>query len=374
MPEYLFRDTPPIPVEIACSEGSYLIDSKGRRYLDLKMGWCVGNAGWNRKEILGALRRFRGPTYVSPDSYSYPRWDELARRLVSIFPGKRATCFRATGGTEAVELALKISTAHNRRKRFMAFYDAYHGQSLACMGLVGLHEKVFGSALDCVRLEAKDWERTTEQAVREILKEDVCAFISEPIITNLGVAVPPKSFFEEVQRACRDTDTVFIMDEVATGFGRTGKWFGCGHYGLRPDIITVAKGFSSGYEAIGAAIAVPDVAESMRFDFSNYSTFGWLPISTEAALANMAYMKKHKLVEKSAKSGKYLAKRISEFSAPEGRGLCLGFDTGNPHVARDCFRDGLVIASFGKRAMLFPALDVSRADMDKGLGIIRKHL
>jgi len=307
-------------------------------------------------------------------SYSYQRWEDLAKRLVSLLPDKSGTCFRATGGTEAVEIALKISRAYNKREKFIAFKDAYHGQSFGCMGLVGLHEQKFGPYPNSyIRLEIGSWEKATEIAVKEIKKGDVSAFISEPIICNLGVVVPPKSFFESIQEACKETDTVFIMDEVATGFGRTGKWFGFEHYNLKPDIITIAKGFSSGYGVIAATIASPQIAESMRFDFSNYSTFGWLPISVESALANIEYIQKHGLVEKSEKSGRYLMKKLNEFCHPEGRGLCIGFDMKNSDIEKKCLEYGLLITTLNNRTALFPALDVSRKEIDSAIAIIRKN-
>ncbi len=383
MEEYLFRYGSHGNMDIVDSEGSYLIGKNGKKYLDFVMGWCVGNVGWNKKAIMGAVRSFKGPTYVSP-YYKYDKWDILAKKLVDLMPDKNYTCFRATGGTEAVELALKIAKAYNHREKFIAFKSAYHGQSFACMSLVAIHEHEnnFGPFPDSyIHLEAENWEKTTEKAVNTIKKGDVCAFISEPIICNLGVIMPPKSFFEEVYKTCKETDTVFIADEVASGFGRTGKWFAFEHYNLKPDIVTIAKGFSSGYGAIGAAIATKEVAESMRFDFSNYSSFGWLPIETETAIANIGYMEKNNLVKKSEESGKYLMKKLSEFCEPEGRGLCVGFNTKNENIREECLNDGLIISTtavrnsriYKNRVMLFPALDVSKKEIDEAVNIIKKH-
>ena len=373
MYEYLFRDTPPTPIDVVNAEDHHIITSDGKKYLDFEMGWCVGNAGWNKKTIKQAIQSFSGPTYVRP-TYKYKRWNELAKILVSLMPDKNNTCFRATGGTEAVELALKISRAYNKRKKFIAFYDAYHGQSFSCMGLVGLHEEKFGPyPKDYIRLKTKDWEETTELAVNAINKKDICAFIAEPIICNLGVIVPPKSFFEQVCNACKETDTLFIADEVATGFGRTGKMFAFEHFGIEPDIITIAKGFSSGYTPIAATIAKKNISESMRFDFSNYSTYGWHPLSVECAISNIEYLKKNNLVEKSKKSGNYLMQRLSEFCEPEGKGLCVGFDIKNQNIEQDCLNDGLIITTLYDRASLFPSLDIGEKEIDKAVDIIRNN-
>jgi acetylornithine/succinyldiaminopimelate/putrescine aminotransferase len=361
--EFLFRATPPIPIDVVDSEGSYLVDRTGKKYLDFVMGWCVGNVGWKKSELLKVIKSYDGPEYVTPD-YQYNRWEVLAKSLVSLMPDKNYTCFRATGGTEAVELALKAAKSFNRREKFIAFGDAYHGQSFACMSLVRIadHDSHFGPfPSNFIQIKAGDWDAASKEAVKLIKKGDVCAFISEPIICNLGVLVPPKSFYEEIYKACKDSGTVFISDEVATGFGRTGKWFGFEHYGIKPDIVVVAKGFSSGYGAIGSAIVKREIAESMRFSFSNYSTYGWHPFSTEAAIANISYIKEKGLVERSEKSGAYLIKKLAEFCAPEGKGLCVGFGLKNQNYGTDCRKDGLIISAFDGRACLFPALDVKTA-------------
>jgi acetylornithine/succinyldiaminopimelate/putrescine aminotransferase len=370
--ERLFRDSPAIDLEVIGSKDSYIITKDNKKYLDFLMGWCVGNIGWNKKDIIKKIKSFDGPSYVLPD-YKYERWDILAEKLISLMPNKEGTCFRATGGTESVELALKISKAYNKRKKFIAFNNAYHGQSFACMALVGLHEQKFGPYPDdYIRLPI-DWDKAQDIAIKNIMKKDVCAFISEPIICNLGIIVPPKSFFESISEACKKTDTLFIIDEVATGFGRTGKWFGFEHYGLTPDIITIAKGFSSGYAPIGAAIANPKVSESMRFDFSNYSTFGWQPLSIETAIANIDYIKKNSLVEKAEKSGVYITKVLSEFCKPEGKGLCIALDTNNNNIREDCLNEGLIVSSFDNRLLMFPALDVKKKEIDKAVDIIKNN-
>ncbi|MBI4167922.1 MAG: aspartate aminotransferase family protein [Candidatus Aenigmarchaeota archaeon] len=371
MPEYVFRYAAPY-LEVAGSKDSYIISKNGQKYLDFLMGWCVGNAGWNKKTITDSIRRFKGPTYVSP-TYNYGRWEELGKKLVSLTE-LDATCFRATGGTEAVELALKISKAYNRRKNFIAFKNAYHGQSFACMALVGLHANKFGPYPDdYVRINLGKWDKVTDTVVNAILRKGVCAFISEPIICNLGVIVPPKSFFESVREACDETNTVMIIDEVATGFGRTGEWFGFQNYGIKPDIITVAKGFSSGYAPIGAAVADAKISESMRFGFSNYSTFGWQPLAVETAMANINYMEKNKLIDKSKRSGEYLMNRLAEFCEPQGKGLCVGFNVKNENIKKDCRDNGLLIDAFDGRSVLFPALDVSKNEIDKAVEIIKKN-
>ena len=369
MPEYLFRDQPPDRLNVSGSKGSYVL-ANGKKYLDFGMGWCVGNSGWGNAAIEGSFRKFRGPVYVTPTA-EYEGWERLSSQLVSLMPDKGMTCFRSTGGTEAVEVALKASRAFNRRKKFMAFQNAYHGQSLACLGLVGIHEDKFGPYPDdYVRLPS-DWKKALEMAISKIRKREICAFISEPIIANQGVRVPPEGFLKEIREECERTDTVFIMDEVATGFGRTGKWFGFEHFGLEPDIVTVGKGFSSGYAPIGATIAREGIAEKMKFPFSVYSTFGWHPLSVEASIANIKYIRKKGLVENSRRMGEYLAGKLAEFR-PEGKGLCVGFDQKNSDFEKDCLEQGMIVYSFNTKVVLFPSLEVSKKEIDRAVEIIKE--
>lgn len=371
MSEYLFRYSEP-KIRVASAKGTCVIAEDGKEYLDFKAGWCVGNAGWNNEEIMKAIREFNGPVFVNITEY-YERWETLAEKLVSLMPNRNYTCFRGTGGTEAVELSLKIAKAYNRRKKFVAFNDAYHGQSFAAMALVGLHEDRYGPyGNNYVRI-GTEWEKATKEALKAIRSENVCAFISEPIICNLGVIVPPKEFMREVREACSDTNTVFIMDEVMTGFGRTGKWFGFEHHKLEPDVITIAKGFSGGHGVISAAIAKKEIAESMDFYFSNASTFGWQPLSVEAAIANISYIEKKRLVEKSRENGEYFMKRLLEFTGVRGKGLCIAAKA-KTGTAAQCLEDGLIVGDLGKSILLCPPLEVTRKELDEAMEILQKNV
>ncbi|MFA6269207.1 MAG: aminotransferase class III-fold pyridoxal phosphate-dependent enzyme [archaeon] len=222
---FLFRDSPPLPIEVVSSKGNYLFDKNGKKYLDFTMGWCVGNAGWGKKEIRAAVKKFTGPEYVSP-TYQYARWEVLAEKLVSLLPSKDYTCFKATGGTEAVEVALKTAKAFNHRNKFIAFKEAYHGQSFACMSLVKLadHEKHFGPfSENFIQINAGDWEKTTQTTVELIEKKNICAFICEPIICNLGVVVPPKSFFQRCTKFVKKLILFLLLTKLLLGLGELGS-------------------------------------------------------------------------------------------------------------------------------------------------------
>ena len=377
----LGRESPGGPLEVLGAEGSWLITRDGR-YLDLMMGWCVGNAGWGNQRIQEALRNFKGPAYVQPH-YLYERWVVLAEKLQQIVPvdgpGK---CFRATGGTEAVEIALQAARAHTGRAAFLSVEGSYHGHSLGTMSVgSGGFKKSFGELMpNCHKGGLPLDEKAARKAEQLLETRTIAAVIAEPIICNLGVYEPEPDFWPLVADACRRTGTVLIMDEVATGFGRTGKMFACEHYGLRPDIITLGKGLSSGYGALGAAVMSPRLAKSMEFLFSSYSTFGWLPICVEAAIANVDYLLEKRLWENAEKMGRYLKAGIEKiaFKSPvtvSGRGLALAvkfedadYATG---VAQRAFANKLIVADIGNNPfLLFPSLEIDRETADAALAIL----
>lgn len=367
---FLFRDRPAYPIQVADQKGSFVIDPQGKKLLDFMSGWSIGQGGWKNPELLNAIQQFNGPSYVPPD-FQYKPWEQLAEALVKRMPNNHYTCFKATGGTEAVEIALKTAKAFNGRNQFIAFKDAYHGQSLTELALGGLHEKQFGPYPDNYIRLSTDWKTAKQQALEAIEKQTVCAFISEPIICNLGIVVPPKGFLEDIRKACTQTDTVFIMDEVMTGFGRTGKWFGFEHFDLKPDIVAIAKGFSSGHAVIAATITAQKIAKAMEFDFSNYSSFGWHPLSVAVALANIEYIQQNKLVEKAEKDGAYLSKQLEPIAKTEGKGLCLSFPTTNPRLEEQCLEKGLILPYFRNRALMLPPLTVTKTELDQSVQIIQ---
>src|SRR5947207_9941333 len=131
--KFLARDMT-AELEVASVDGSFVIDSHGKRYIDFVMGWCVGNLGWNHSEIVKSLENFEGPDYIYP-GYAYQPWDELAERLVSISPRGLTRCFRATGGSEAVDIALQAAMVHTGRKKFLSLEESYHGNSLGGLSI-----------------------------------------------------------------------------------------------------------------------------------------------------------------------------------------------------------------------------------------------
>jgi len=355
-------------LEIVGAEGSWLFDDAGNRYIDFVMGWCVGNLGWNPPELRERLRRFEGPDYVTPSALYRP-WGELASLLAEITPARLARAFRAVGGSEAVELALQAAEARTGRKKFVAIADAYHGNTLA---IRALSRHTIKPPLD---------ERALDRLETLLHKRDVAAFIMEPVICNLGVVVPAREFMRGAGELCARYGTLFVADEVASGFGRTGKLFATEHYELEPDILCMAKSLTAGLAPMGATIMTDEVSEGLGDDFAFYSTYGWHPYAVEAAIANARYWKRHAraLLDN-------VAARSAELEAGLGaidfacaadvrvKGLAIGIEFDDEDYAggleERCRERGLLLSSDGNLAMLFPALTVDAETVAAALDVI----
>jgi 4-aminobutyrate aminotransferase-like enzyme len=368
------EDTQPLRVRNA--ERSYLISEEGKRYVDFSSGWCVGNLGWKHPQIEEAVRNFSGPTYIYPH-FKYEPWVELASLLSQMTPGNLSKCFRATGGTEAVEIALQAAMVHTGRKEFIAIDGAYHGNSIATRGLVQ------DSPLFSWKKLKPPLNEDSLTELEKLLKgKQVAAFIMEPISMNLDVMVPETAFMKGMQELCRKYGTLVIMDEVATGFGRTGKLFASEYFNLAPDIMCLAKALSGGAAPIGATLMTEEVGRSMQEESYPYSTYGWHPLSVAAALATVRFFKEHweELRDNIQLMNEYFRQRFSQMEfkvTPELKvmGLAMHLDFGDSdygeQVTERAFENGLIMAD---DMTFFPPLDIDFETAKEGLDILEKSL
>ncbi|TSC75889.1 MAG: acetylornithine aminotransferase [Parcubacteria group bacterium Gr01-1014_30] len=381
------RDLPAEDLEIIKSDGNFLFDSKSKKYIDFLMGWCVGNIGWNNKEVKKRLSQYKGPDYVNP-AFLYKSWAELAELLAKITPGKLQKSFRATGGTEAVEIALQAAMSHTKRHKFISIEGSYHGHSIGAMSVGSSDFRSWYSNLlpDCYKLEPPLDEKAADKLEELLRKGGIAALIMEPVICNLGVEIPTAEFMNRAKDLCKQYGALLIMDEVATGFGRTGKLFASEHYGIEPDVMCLAKGITGGYGGLGATIAIEEVAKSMEYEFSFYSTYGWHPLSVEAAIANIKYIVKHKkqLEKNTNEMSKYFVERLSrmKFKYPakiRAKGLAIGVEFERAGYANEIMKraqeKGVLFSPLSDKIFtLFPALNIDHETARKGLNIIEECL
>ena len=381
---FLGRDTPALPVNVVGAGDSFIF-TKEKTYIDFIMGWNVGNAGWNREEINRMIRNFTGPSYVN-SAYGYERWLVLAEMIAKITPGGLTKCFRVTSGTEAVELALQSAMAYTRRSGFISIAGSYHGHSIGAMSIGDDYFRKYYKNLlpNCHKIDPPlDLTKTAE--FERILKtESIAALIMEPVICNLGVIIPDKDFMKKIATDCRKYGTLLIADEVATGFGRTGKMFASEHFDLMPDIMCLGKAITNGHGVLGATVMTPEVAKAMEFPFSFYSTFGWHPLAVEAAIASIDYYCKNEIWKMAEQRGKILVSRLNNMAFEEtplirsiGMAVGIEFDrVGYANVIRDrCLNNGLLISCLEPKLItLFPALNIDLAILHQGLDLFEKSL
>jgi acetylornithine/succinyldiaminopimelate/putrescine aminotransferase len=365
-------------IEVARARGNYVYDTRRRKYIDFIMGWCVGNFGWARPELRRRVHAFDGPDYIYP-AYTYKPWRELAQLLVGLAPKGLTRCCRATGGSEAVELALQAAMLHTGRKKFVALEDAYHGNTLGALSVGDGDDEL--RVLSVARLKPPLDGDALDRLETRLKRRDVAAMIMEPISINLGVLIPDPEFMERLVPLCHRYGTLLILDEVATGFGRTGKLFASEHYDVQPDMITIAKAATGGAAGIGGVLLRQDIAETLEQDGNVYSTYGWHPLSVDVAIANVRWIKRNqsRLLRQVERMGAYFAERLREIEFQEEpevrrRGLAIAVDVRDEkyaeRVTNKCRARGLLLDSEGSVLLILPALNIDRATAKDGLDIL----
>ncbi len=321
--------------------GVWVKDVNGKRWMDTLAGMWLKNIGHGRKEIAEAVYNQMLDISYTPGGSVSPATVKLVAKLASLVPDKESRVYLISGGSEAVETALKMAKHYHTnngeytRWKIISRRGSYHGATQACMSLGGgaavAHSPSWGPMVPgnvhvatpneyrCVYCSGRggcnlECARDVGRAIEHEDPASVAAFIGEPVSASAGIQIPHPEYWPTIREICDKHGVLLIVDEVITGFGRTGKMFAVEHWDLKPDIITVAKALTSGYLPIGAAIASKRVADSFLGDddksFMHLFTFGGNPAASAAALANLAIIEKEGLVEKSAKMGEYLYQQL----------------------------------------------------------------
>ena len=338
MAPYKEEATPIVAVE---GKGSWITDIKGQKYLDAMSGlWCV-NVGYGREELAQAAYDQLKTLSYFPLSQSHLPAIKLAEKLNDWLEGDYAIFF-SNSGSEANEAAFKIARQYHRqngepeRYKFISRYRAYHGSSMGALAATGQSVRKYHyeplapgfihvSPPDSYRRpEGQTIEQFNLQCALEIEKsiiwegkETIAAVIMEPAITGGGILVPHSNYMEKVQEICTKYGVLLIIDEVICGFGRTGKKFGHMHFDIKPDIITMAKGLTSGYLPLSATAVHRDLYERFKNSdefgyFRHVNTFGGNPAACAIALKNLEILEKENLVERSNVLGELLRRELNE--------------------------------------------------------------
>lgn len=300
---------------VARGEGAYVFDTAGNRYLDATAGLWFANVGHGRGEIADAVAdQLRTIAHYSNfgDITEAPT-QELAEKLSSIAPVPGSKIFFTSGGSDSVETAAKLARRYwfeqgrPDKKILVGRRLAYHGMHYASTALGGLapNKEGYGVLVDDTRTVEWNDAKSLLALIEEVGAERIAAFFCEPIIGAGGVYLPPEGYLAEVRQICLDHDILFVADEVVTGFGRIGgSWFASTRFDLRPDLMTTAKGLTSGYVPMGAVFIAPHLAEPFYAGgtwFRHGYTYGGHAGAAAAALANLAIVEREGLLEEAAR-------------------------------------------------------------------------
>lgn len=413
---YNEKVSPTVAVE---AEGSWITDINGKRYLDAMAGlWCV-NVGYGREELAEAAYEQLKTMPYFPLAQSHLPAIQLAEKLNEWLEGEYVIFF-SNSGSDANETAFKIARQYHEqngepsRYKFISRYRAYHGNSMGALAATGqavrkykyeplapgfVHVRPPDSYRRPAGQSIEEFNLQCAQAIEDTIvwegKETVAAVIMEPAITGGGIIVPHPVYMEKVQEICNKHGVLLIIDEVICGFGRTGKKFGHMHFNVKPDIVTMAKGLTSGYLPLSATAVRKDIYEAFKKSaeygyFRHVNTFGGNPAACALALKNLEIMEKEALIERGRILGERLLEEMKELEAHpyvgdiRSFGFLLGIElvedkaTKEPasaarvgQVIAECKANGLIIgkngdtvAGFNNVIALSPPLSATDEDLE----------
>jgi predicted acetylornithine/succinylornithine family transaminase len=381
--EHVMQTYGRLPVAFVRGDGTLLYDSEGRRYLDFLTGLAVTSLGHAHPAVADAIsEQARTLLHVSNLFYNgvQPR---LAERIDGLLGGG-GNVFFCNSGAEANECAIKLARrygqANGGRERYhvVSTFASFHGRTLTTLAATGQPQKQ--ETFQPLPSGFRQVAYADLDALAAALDERACAVLVEAVQGEGGVNVAPPDYLQDVRQLCDEREVLLICDEVQTGFGRTGRWFGFEHAGIEPDIVTMAKALGNGMP-IGACWARHAVASAFA-PGDHATTFGGQPLATRAALAVLDVMEAEAAPERATKAGEYLAatlRNVPGVDSVRGLGLLLaaeltaGLDA--KLVATRCLEEGLVVNAVTPSALRFaPPLLVTDAEIDEAVAIVERVL
>jgi acetylornithine/N-succinyldiaminopimelate aminotransferase len=368
------------PIAFVRGEGSYIWDSNGDRYVDLMPGWGTTLLGHCHPRVVTAIQHQASTLIHVDNSFYIPVQAELAQKISEhSFGGKVFFC---NSGAEAAEAALKLARIHTEqsgRYKIISMLDSFHGRTMAAIRATGQPKYHRGVP----HVEGFSYVPLNDMAAVEAAADDeTCAVMLEPLQGEGGINVPDEEFIADLRAFCDANGILLVFDEVQTGIGRTGKWFGYQHYGVEPDIMTLAKALGSGV-AIGAMVAGPEIAADL-VPGTHASTFGGNPLACAAALATIKVIEDEGLLAVCAETSAYIVERLNAMAEDyaiieetRGRGVMLGIQLNRPGtpVFEYCLANKVRLNCTHETVVrLLPAMNIPRDVLDEGLAVLDEAL
>ena len=355
-------------------EGIVVTDADGKSYLDFLGGIATSILGHAHPAIVKAVTKQVSTLSHVSNFYAHPNAIALAEKLTKMTGDKNAKVFFCQSGAEANEAALKLSR-RTGKLRIVAAQGAFHGRTMGALSLTGQPSKR-EPFLPLIK-GVKHVPYGDIDAMRKAVSKKTAMVIIEPIMGEAGVIVPPQDYLQQLRQICDTNGALLVIDAVQTGMGRTGDWFGYEYSGIKPDVITLAKGLGGGLP-LGAMIALGKAADLFQ-PGDHGSTFGGNPVTTAAGLAAIEFIESKKILDKVEKQGAHLIQEIALIPGVKevrGGGLLLGIEleTLKASDVSDAMRNAgvLVNAANASTIRIAPALIVSDAQINKFISILRK--
>ena len=370
-----------LPIVAVRGEGSWLWDAEGKRYLDLFPGWGVNGIGHCHPRVVAAIREQAGKLlHVANVPFHMEPQGRLAQLISERSFGGQ--CFFCNSGAEANEAAIKLARLHADDGRFKVItaYNSFHGRTLTTVAATGqpkYHKGLCPLPPGFVHVPYNDAD-----VVAKLIDGETCAVMVEPIQGEGGIHVPSDDYLPRLRELCDEHGILLILDEVQTGCGRTGEWFGYQNWSVVPDILTLAKALGGGL-AIGAIAAKPEIAKSL-VPGTHASTFGGNPIACAGGIAAFEAIEAEGLLANARRIGEQITSRaatwrsqVSFIREVRGMGCMIGVELTRPgaDIVRACMDKGLLINCTHQTVLRFlPSMAATAAEIDEGLDILERVL
>ncbi len=362
------------------AQGAYIWDASGRAYLDFMAGYGVAILGHGRKEVLDAIRAQLDRNSICHASLYSPARAEFLEELFDALPRNMSAAYMANSGAEAVEAAIKIAVKATGRSLLMAAKGSYHGKTLGALSITWgeKYRKPFSQLLPRVHFVDYGDVKSLESAPFE----EAAALFLEPVQGEGGVNVPSGEFMREAERRCRSSGCVFVVDEIQSGLGRTGRMWAHEHWGVTPDVMTIGKGIGGGIP-MGVTAVSSGFSDVLKLG-EQTSTFGGNPLASAAGAAVLRVLKAERLWENAERMGaRFLrglgriasSRRLAESSRGLGLMDALDLRISVSEAIPALIRNGFISTYSGIRTLRFlPPLTIGDEEVDKALSIIDETL
>lgn len=370
--KYLFQNYGRIDLSFTHGKGCYLYDDDGKEYLDLVAGIAVNAIGYSHPEWVKAMQEQVSRMAHVSNLYHVEEQANLAEKIASITPGNLDRTLFVNSGAEANEGALKVAVRYTGRKKVMSALNGFHGRTAAALGATG-QTKYQASFEPLISDAFEYYDYGSPESVKKMIDKDVAAVIVEPIQGEGGVRTADKEFFKTIRDVCTDNGSLMIVDEVQTGIGRTGMWYGIQNFDVVPDIITMAKALGGG-APIGAVTTTYEISKVMT-PGTHGTTFGGNPLVTASGCATLDIIKKDNLVQNAHDLGsRWMADlrsiKSDKIKEVRGYGLIIGIEMDSNDTAaaiqKKCRDEGILVnVCHGNTIRLIPPLIINDSQKDR---------